>query len=104
MASFIFTALQHANHDSLQKLSGSDSEVIDELIVDMVQEEPAKRPKIDEVISRFAALRESPPKKALYERLVDREGDPVAKTSRNLVHRIRTISYILRGIPPVPKS
>ncbi|KAL0572776.1 hypothetical protein V5O48_009189 [Marasmius crinis-equi] len=91
-------------------LSGSLSDVLfpkrkglefmDELITDMTQPEPSKRPKIDEVISRYEALR-----KGLGWRQI-RAPVPAAdehmSLGRRSSHWRKQISQTLKGKPAVP--
>ena len=69
----------------------------------MTQETPADRPTIDEVVARWQAIRSTLSMKALRMRLVGREEDDVSRLYKGFVHAFRTVSYILRSIPPVPK-
>jgi hypothetical protein len=70
------------------------------LISDMVQDDPAKRPTIDEVVDRFADMR----KKLGAFKLRARVGLRVESFGaiRDVVHLFTTSKYTLKGIPPVP--
>jgi hypothetical protein len=70
------------------------------LISDMVQDDPAKRPTIDQVVKRFADMC----KKLGILKLRARVGprDESFGAVRDFVHLFTTIKYTLLGIPPVP--
>jgi hypothetical protein len=70
------------------------------LISDMVQDDPAKRPTIDQVVKRFADMC----KKLGILKLRARVGprDESFGAVRDFVHLFTTIKYTLIGIPPVP--
>jgi hypothetical protein len=69
------------------------------LVSDMVQDDPAKRPTIDEVVTRFEAIR----KKLGYMKLSWR----VAKRKewfglvRDLMHFYKTVKRTRHGVPAV---
>ena len=73
------------------------------LVCDMVHDDPAKRPTIDQVVARFADMRRMLSTKTLRSRLVGKDEDEIDRFFKGFVHSVRTTSYILRSIPPVPK-
>jgi hypothetical protein len=86
-----------------QKYNGF--EFIQPLITDMVQEDPAKRPTMDEVGTRFAEIQGKLSTWKLRSRMVrNNEIWPVAAW-RALKHWRRTIGYALtrKGAIPEPK-
>ena len=73
------------------------------LITDMVQEDPAKRPTMDEVVARFAEIRSKLSTWKLRSRLARNiEIWPVAAW-RSLAHWYRTIGYVLARKAPIPE-
>jgi len=72
------------------------------LVSDMVQEEPGKRPSIDEVVSRFAEIHRQLRYWQLRSRLVPVDEPPHARQYRTIRHFFRTIGYIIMFRPPVP--
>lgn len=72
------------------------------LIEDMVQDDPSKRPQIDEVASRFQAIRASLNSWKLRSRVVKKGDDPLDFPLRVARHWARRISFILRRVPAVP--
>ncbi|KII92692.1 hypothetical protein PLICRDRAFT_679064 [Plicaturopsis crispa FD-325 SS-3] len=72
------------------------------LIEDMVQDDPSKRPQIDEVASRFQAIRASLSNWKLRSRIVKKGDDPLDFPLRVVRHWARRISFILRRVPAVP--
>lgn len=74
------------------------------LITDMVQKDPSKRPTMDEVVQRFAAIRAGLSTWKLRSRMVS-EGEKVYHSmTRGTSHWIRQIGYITRRIPAIPTS
>ncbi|KAJ7140484.1 hypothetical protein C8R43DRAFT_588230 [Mycena crocata] len=67
---------------------------------DMTAEDPAKRPTMDEVIERFAVIRNSLSSWKLRSRVVKASGWP--SLSRPLKHWLLRIGYILRRVPAIP--
>ena len=73
------------------------------LIADMVQEDPTKRPNMDEVVSRFAEIQRRLSSWKLQSRMVrNNELWPVAAW-RSVAHWYRTIDYVLAHKPPIPE-
>jgi hypothetical protein len=70
------------------------------LISDMVQDDPAKRPTIDQVVKRFAEMRKNLGALKLRARVGLR--DESFGAVRDFRHFFATIKYALKGIPPVP--
>ncbi|OCH90194.1 hypothetical protein OBBRIDRAFT_826068 [Obba rivulosa] len=77
-------------------------EFMEPLVSDMVQDDPSKRPTIDEVISRFAELRKSLSRRKLRSRLVDPEETKLLRFYRNTRHIFRTAYYIMARHSAVP--
>ncbi|KAH9971414.1 kinase-like domain-containing protein [Lactifluus volemus] len=73
------------------------------LIADMVQEDPTKRPTMDEVVARFADIRSKLSTWKLRSRVARKnEIWPVA-VSRTASHWYRTVAYVLTHKAPIPE-
>ncbi|KAF8511923.1 hypothetical protein JB92DRAFT_2931403 [Gautieria morchelliformis] len=73
------------------------------LITDMTQEEPPKRPSIDEVVARFETIYRSLSFKLLRTRIVGRKEDEGASALYDFLHFFRRMHAFMR-IPPVPRA
>lgn len=67
------------------------------LVESMVQDDPSKRPQMDEVLSQFTAICQSLSNSKLRSRVVNADDDPL-----DTPYRIRRISFILGRVPAVP--
>ncbi|TFK74323.1 hypothetical protein BDN72DRAFT_744001, partial [Pluteus cervinus] len=73
------------------------------LINDMVQDDPAKRPTMDEVVIRFEEICKKQGSWKLRSRPAPRRKENVFKAiPHQLGHWKRRVGYILRRVPPVP--
>lgn len=72
------------------------------LVNDMVQADPAKRPKIDEVVSRFQIIRDSLSWWRLRSRIIDRSEWTIARTIRFLPHVLQTAGQIVTHKTAIP--
>jgi hypothetical protein len=77
-------------------------EFIEPLVADMVQDDPAKRPNMDEVVAEFEVIRRGLSTSTLRSRVVERDEDIIVSFSRNVAAWIRRIKYIIRRVSPVP--
>ncbi|EPQ57111.1 hypothetical protein GLOTRDRAFT_137524 [Gloeophyllum trabeum ATCC 11539] len=77
-------------------------EFLQPLVSDMVQEEPAKRPKMEEVLTRFEDIRKSLSTRKLRSRVVPRDENLVEGLFRAIGHWSRRVIYIIRRTPAVP--
>ena len=68
----------------------------------MVQDDPSKRPTIDEVIKRFESIRSSLSTWKLRSRIVGRKDSNFAGFFRTLKHVYLTAGFVVRKIPPLP--
>ena len=78
---------------------------MDALVADMVQEDPTKRPKMDEVVTRFSEIKVKLSTWKLRSRISQRnELWPVAAW-RAVGHWCRTVTYVLthKAALPEPK-
>lgn len=73
---------------------------------DMIQEDPAKRPSIDEVIKRFNDIMARLSWFRLRSRIVPKSDIkfPPVYLVKEIIHVFRTASYILRSLPALPPS
>ncbi|OSX65919.1 hypothetical protein POSPLADRAFT_1052589 [Postia placenta MAD-698-R-SB12] len=72
------------------------------LIADMVQNEPEKRPLIEEVASRFMEATSALSPGVLRDRLRERNESTVVRFFRGLEHFYRTAKYVVKRLSPVP--
>ncbi|KAF5376363.1 hypothetical protein D9757_008682 [Collybiopsis confluens] len=77
-------------------------EFLEELIADMTQDDPAKRPKMSEVVSRFAEIRKSLSWWKLRSRVSDKRIPLIFHRLYSPFHWIKQLSYIVRRIPAIP--
>ncbi|KAL4244672.1 hypothetical protein ABKN59_010317 [Abortiporus biennis] len=79
-------------------------EFIQPLIGDMVQDDPSKRPNMEEVVKRFAEIYQSLPKSVLRSRLVEHgeEDGLLTFLTQDVRHYIRTFFRILFRRNPMP--
>ena len=75
------------------------------LVDDMVQDDPAKRPNIDEVVRRFDEIMRPLSWWKLRSRLVEvkEKGDPIASIIRPIHHFFRTAGHVLMFRNPIPR-
>ncbi|CCL99642.1 uncharacterized protein FIBRA_01662 [Fibroporia radiculosa] len=72
------------------------------LIADMVQQDPDKRPTIEEVVDRFADVQARMSWWKLRSRLLQRDEPALFWGFRIFGHVFRTAKYVIKGLPPVP--
>lgn len=72
------------------------------LIMDMVQDDPSKRPTINEVVQRFDKIRSSLSAWKLRSRVVHRKDSYIFGFFRTIRHAYRTYTFIYKGIPALP--
>lgn len=68
----------------------------------MVQNEPEKRPLIEEVASRFMEATSALSPGVLRDRLRERNESTVVRFFRGLEHFYRTAKYVVKRLSPVP--
>lgn len=86
--------------DALQKRYGF--EFMEPLVSDMVQTDPSKRPKIEEVVRRFNAIRGSLSWWKLRSRISGRKEIIPVRLWRSCVNLYRTAVYLTTGRPAIP--
>lgn len=85
---------------ALQKYGGFG--FIKPLVEDMVHVDPSKRPKIDEVVSRFKSIRDSLGAWKLRSRLVGRKEWRIVRVWKFGGHVYRTAGYVLTRKSAIP--
>jgi hypothetical protein len=73
------------------------------LVNDMVQDDPKKRPTMDEVIARFEVIRGRLSSWKLRSRVVPRRENVFTGISKSIEHWKRRVGHIARGVPPIPQ-
>ncbi|KAF8836449.1 hypothetical protein BDN67DRAFT_936726 [Paxillus ammoniavirescens] len=76
---------------------------IQPLIADMVQQDPSKRPTMDEVVERFDTIQAGLRSWKLRSRVVDKREGILEGVIRGTSHWIRRIGFVVRGVPAVPR-
>jgi hypothetical protein len=71
---------------------------------DMIQDDPEKRPQMDEVLSRFSNIVQSLSQWKLRSRAVKKDEFFFMKPFRGLNHLFWTCAMIARGRPAIPSS
>ncbi|KAH9944740.1 kinase-like domain-containing protein [Amylocystis lapponica] len=77
-------------------------EFLDALVADMVQDDPTKRPSIDEAMTRFEETLSKIKYWKLRARLVARSEARVIRILKNTRHVFRTAKFIVQRYPPIP--
>lgn len=72
------------------------------LVADMVQDDPDKRPTIDEVVERFDNIRASLSAWKLRSRIVHRKDSNIAGFFRTIRHAYMTILNVVTRTPAIP--
>jgi hypothetical protein len=72
------------------------------LIADMVQEDPMKRPTMDEVVTRFSGIKNKLRTRKLRSRLARKKEMWLVKVWRTVGHWYRTVGYVLSRKAAIP--
>lgn len=72
------------------------------LVADMVQDDPTKRPTIDEVIRRFDNIQHRLSSWKLRSRVVKTKDESLVGFFRGIAHWSRRVQYVVTGVHPVP--
>ena len=72
------------------------------LIASMIQADPDKRPKMDEVATRFDDILRGLSRRKLRSRVVDVDEDLFERVVRTTSHWKRRIGFVARGVPAIP--
>ncbi|EGO25701.1 hypothetical protein SERLADRAFT_415172 [Serpula lacrymans var. lacrymans S7.9] len=74
------------------------------LVKDMVQDDPVKRPTMDEVVARFDEILKELSSWKLRSRVIYKEDSNIESLYHGVVHWTRRISYIVRRVSAIPGS
>ena len=77
-------------------------EFIEPLVADMVQDDPTKRPNMDEVVAEFEVIRRGLRTSKLRSRIVERNEGIFVSIYRSVTCWTRRIGYIIKRVPPIP--
>ncbi|KAF8836461.1 hypothetical protein BDN67DRAFT_1014679 [Paxillus ammoniavirescens] len=72
------------------------------LVNDMLQDDPSKRPTMDEVVARFEGIRKGLSRSKLRSRVVSIYESSFDAVFLGVVHWTRRIGFVIRRIPPTP--
>ena len=72
------------------------------LIASMIQADPDKRPKMDDVVTRFDSIWRGLSRRKLRSRVVDVNEDLLQRVVRTTSHWKRRIGFIVRRVPAMP--
>ena len=75
---------------------------MEDLIASMTHENPAKRPRIEEVLEKLIKIRKSLGKGKLRSAIVSRKVPKFLRVVKQSRQSIRTIQYIVSRRPPIP--
>jgi len=81
-------------------------EFLEDLVKEMTDEDPAKRPTIQSVVKSFEHMCNALSRSKLRSRLVrNSEADRslLVRVSRKVQHVFRTMGYRMRGLEPIPR-
>ncbi|KZT71750.1 hypothetical protein DAEQUDRAFT_665556 [Daedalea quercina L-15889] len=84
----------------VRKYRGFD--FMQQLVADMVQADPVKRPTIEEVETRFDESSRRLSRWKLRSRLVGKDEFALERGIYGIGHMIRTAKYLIKRLPPVP--
>ncbi|KAG6372235.1 hypothetical protein JVT61DRAFT_8035 [Boletus reticuloceps] len=72
------------------------------LVADMIQADPAERPNMNEVVSRFAVIRRELNGRKLRARPVGTDEDLFDRIARTTSHWKRRIVFVAKGVSAIP--
>jgi len=75
-----------------------------ELIADMVKDDPKQRPTMDEVVTRFGDITKRLSSWKLRSRLGSKKESALGGITRSIVHWTKQIKPIVRRVPPIPSA
>jgi len=84
----------------LQKYNGLD--FMDDLVRDMVCDDPSQRPTMATVVARFDVIRSKLTSRKMRSRLANRREDGTVRFFLDVWHLFRSAGYIVRRLPPQP--
>ena len=77
---------------------------MDALVKDMVQDDPSKRPTMDQVVLRFEHIRRQLSSYKLRSRVTDPGEGGIEMAFNSVTHLFRRIKYTLHRTPAIPSS
>ncbi|KAG9313015.1 hypothetical protein JVU11DRAFT_6454 [Chiua virens] len=77
-------------------------EFMEPLILDMVQQDPSKRPSMDEVTERFRTILSDLSHWKLRSRVIGKEENMFYGVLRDSLHWLRQVKSVARGVPAIP--
>ncbi|KAF8893546.1 kinase-like domain-containing protein [Infundibulicybe gibba] len=78
-------------------------EFIESLIADMVQDDPVRRPTMDEVVLRFDEILDSVSSWKLWSRFARRDENPITGVFRSVLHWTTQLVHIINRTPALPR-
>ena len=78
-------------------------EFMRELVQDMVKDDPQQRPTMSEVVSRYDDIMKGLSNRKLRSRVSEVGEHPIPGLFRSAVHWVKQASFMIKGIPPIPK-
>ncbi|KAN0139105.1 hypothetical protein V8E53_003107 [Lactarius tabidus] len=85
----------------IQKFKGF--EFMEPLVTDMVQEDPGKRPNMDEVVSRFSVIKKKLSTWKLRSRIARKDEIWLVAAWRSVGHWYRTMGYVITNKAAIPE-
>lgn len=73
------------------------------LVTDMVQEDPGKRPNMDEVVSRFSEIKKKLSTWKLRSRIAPKNEIWLFAAWRSVGHWCRTVGYVVANKAAIPE-
>ncbi|EGO29274.1 hypothetical protein SERLADRAFT_456815 [Serpula lacrymans var. lacrymans S7.9] len=83
-------------------LTNNGFEFMEPLVNDMIQDDPAKRPTMDEVVPRFDQILKQISSWKLRSRVIGKEDGHITGLYLGVTHWTRRIGYIIRRVPAIP--
>lgn len=68
----------------------------------MVQDDPSKRPTMEQAVERFDSLRQNLSTWKLRSRVTDKDEDPFERLYRGAAHWRRRIGFIVKRVSAIP--
>jgi len=73
-----------------------------ELVADMVQDDPAKRPNMDEVVLRFETICKGLSPWKLRSRVIKDSDSVIGSFFRRIAHWARRVQHVAARVPAIP--
>jgi hypothetical protein len=75
---------------------------MEDLIGRMTHEDPARRPRIEEVLQNFTNIRQSLSKSKLRSAITSRKAPKIFGLIQKTRHTVRTVKYVVLRRPAIP--